>query len=143
MNPIRPWLFIGKYRETKNLSLLQSTGIDAMLQLAEWVEQPGIASLYLPVQDGEPLPFHLLRRGLAFITTHHAEQHRVLVACGAGISRSAAFATAAIKEIESLGILDALRAVKHAHPQAMPHMALWESLCTYYQENVPFEGTLF
>lgn len=131
-----------KYRQTINLSLLQRHNIGAMLQLAELVEQPGIDSLYLPVEDGEPLPLDLLRQGVDFIKTHYESGHRVLVACGASISRSATFAVAALKEIEPLGLLEALRTVKQAHPQAMPHMALWESLCAYYQEDVSFWDTL-
>ena len=56
MYPIRPWLYVGKYRETLNRRLLHINGIGSMLQLAERVDQPGIASLYLPVDDGVPLP---------------------------------------------------------------------------------------
>ncbi|MBN1933664.1 MAG: dual specificity protein phosphatase family protein [Anaerolineae bacterium] len=142
LNQIRPWLFIGKYRQTRSLPLLQSYNIGAMLQLAELVEQPGIDSLYLPIEDGEPLSVDLLKQGIDFIRHHHDSGHRVLIACGAGISRSAAFAMAALKEIESLGLLEALRAIKQVYPKAMPHMALWESLCAYYQEDVSFWDTL-
>jgi hypothetical protein len=42
---IRPWLILGKYQETFNLPLLQSQAIGAMLQFAEPVEHPGIATL--------------------------------------------------------------------------------------------------
>ena len=45
MNKIRPWLYIGKYRETKNSFLLEAHQIGAMLQLAELVEHTGIISL--------------------------------------------------------------------------------------------------
>ena len=137
---VRPWLYIGKYRETLNGHLLSANGIEAMLQLADLVDQPGINSLYLPVDDGLPLPVDLLRQGVDFVRAEKGCGHTVLIACGAGISRSATFAVAVLKEEEGLSLLDAYRAVKSRHPGAMPHFALWESLCSYYQEDVPFRA---
>ena len=52
MNAIRPWLYIGKYRETLDKDLLSTKKIDAMLQLAEAVKHPDITSIYLTVEDG-------------------------------------------------------------------------------------------
>jgi protein-tyrosine phosphatase len=138
MNEIRPWLFIGKYRNTLDPVSLEFHGIDAMLQLAEAVKQPGIASLYLPVEDGEPLPFHLLRQGVDFVLSEKRQGHTVLIACGAGQSRSVVFAITALKETENLSLLTAWQEVKRQHPEALPHMALWESLCNYYDEPIPF-----
>ena len=50
MNEIRPWLYVGKYRDTLDPYTLGLHRIEAMLQLAEAVKQPGITSLYLPVK---------------------------------------------------------------------------------------------
>lgn len=58
--------------------------------------------------------------------------HSVLVACGAGISRSTTFAIAALKEAEGVSLLEAARIVRPAHFDGMPHPALWELLCHYY-----------
>ena len=91
MDEIRPWLYIGKYRDTKNQSYRALKSIQAMLQLAEKVEQTGITSLYLPVEDFAPIPVHLLEKGIAFIRAQKTAGYRVLVACGAGINRSSAF----------------------------------------------------
>ena len=137
MDSIRSWLYIGKYRETLSQSLLAIHRIQAMLQLAEAVEQPGIASLYLQVEDLEPIPSQLLRQGLDFVREHKREGHRILIACGAGINRSTAFAVATLKEEEGLTLLDAFREIKRKHPEALPHQPVWESLCNYYQEDVP------
>ena len=60
-------LFVGRYRDTVNLTLLQAHNIDAMLQLAERIEQPGIEVLYLDVEDGEPLPAEKLRQGVSAV----------------------------------------------------------------------------
>jgi hypothetical protein len=138
MNEIRPWLYVGKYRDTLDRYTLGLHRIEAMLQLAEAVKQRGITSLYLPVEDGEPLPFHLLRQGVDFVSSERSQEHTVLIACGAGQSRSVAFAIAVLKEIEDLPLLSAWQEVKRRHPDAFPHMALWDSLCNYYRENIPF-----
>ena len=121
MNAIRPWLFVGKFRETTNLSLLQANQIDAMLQLVELVEQPGIDTLYLNIDDGVPLPIDKFLTGIDFMKAHQADDKRILVSCGAGISRSTSFAIAALKETEGLPLLDAFREVKRHHPQTLPH----------------------
>jgi protein-tyrosine phosphatase len=138
MDEIRPWLYIGKYRETQNISYLRAKSIQAMLQLAEDVEQPGITSLYLPVEDFAPLKFSLLERGIAFIREQKSIGNRVLVACGAGINRSSTFCTAALKEEEGLSIFEAFKEVKKRHPESMPHEPVWESLCSYYRESIPY-----
>ena len=142
MDPLRSWLYIGKYRETASRSLLAVHRIQAVLQLAELVEQPGIASLYLPVEDLEPIPPRLLSQGVAFVREHKREGHRILIACGAGINRSSAFAIATLKEEEGLNLLDAFRDIKRKHREAMPHQPVWESLCSYYQEDVPYKALL-
>ena len=61
MDEIRSWLYIGKYRDTLNKAYLEAKSIQAMLQLAEKVDQVGITSLYLPVEDIEPISHDLLR----------------------------------------------------------------------------------
>ena len=137
MDEIRPWLYIGKYRDTLNKTYLEAKSIQAMLQLAEKVEQLGITSLYISVEDLEPIPPDLLRRGIDFILEEKQKGHRVLVACGAGINRSSAFCIAALKEIEGISLMDAFKEVKRKHSEAMPHKPVWESLCTYYGESIP------
>lgn len=109
-----------------------------MLQLAERVEQPDIISLYLPVQDLAPISSAHIRKGVDFIKEHKNTGSRVLVACGAGMNRSSAFSAAALKEEEGLTLFEALREVKRCHPESMPHKPVWDSLCAYYEESVPY-----
>jgi protein-tyrosine phosphatase len=138
MDQIRPWLFIGGIRDTLNMSYLTYKSIGAMLQLAAKVEQPGITSLYLPVEDFAPIKFELLQKGVSFVREQKKLGCRILVACGAGINRSSSFCTAILKEEENLSLLDAFREVKQKHPEAIPHAPVWESLCQYYKEDVPY-----
>jgi hypothetical protein len=151
MYRIRPWLYVGKFRETQNNDWLKQCEISAILQLADSVKQPAILSLYVPVEDGELLPFERLKSGVEFVRLAKAQSSNVLIACGAGISRSASFAIcasqqrfaiAALKEEEKLTLLDAFQQVLAQHPQARPHLALWQSLCKYYDEDVTYKDIL-
>jgi hypothetical protein len=132
-------LFVGRYRDTVNLALLRAHDIEAMLQLAARIEQPGIEGLYLDVEDGEPLPAEKLRQGVSFVRDQLAAGRRVLIACGAGISRSVTFAIAVLHEEEGISLLNAFHDIHSIHPDALPHYRLWHSLCEYYHENVPLE----
>lgn len=142
MYPIRPWLYVGNFRETRDYNLLDRTHIGAILQLAESVQHPGIASLYIAIEDGESLSSDNLKRGVEFVRLEKAKGKNVLIACGAGISRGVSFAIACIKEEENLSLLDAFRQIQAQHPQAMPHLELWQSLCDYYHEDVPYKNIL-
>lgn len=137
MYPIRPWLYVGRFADTSNLPLMQLYRVGAMLELAAPVTLPGIERLYLAVEDGKALDAALIRQGVAFVRAHKAAGKTVLVACGAGISRSVTFAVAALKEDEGLSLTDAFREVCLKHPTAMPHPELWGSLCDYYGEARP------
>ena len=104
----------------------------------EDVRYPGIASLYLAIEDGIPIESHVLKEGLDFVATHKRKGHAVLIARGAGQSRSLTFGIAALIEEERLTLMDALRTIVSNYPDAEPHQALWESLCRHYGEEIPY-----
>ncbi|MBZ0275645.1 MAG: dual specificity protein phosphatase family protein [Anaerolineae bacterium] len=138
MFQIREWLFIGKYRESQDKALLDSRGITALLHLAAQVSQPGVISLYLPVEDGVPTQPKYFQQGVGFVREQKAAGKKVLIACGAGISRSVVFTMAALHEEEGLGLLDAYRDILTQHHEAMPHYQLWDSLCEYYGDSTGY-----
>lgn len=138
MDEVRPWLFIGGLRDTLNPSYLSFNSITAMLQLAMEVPQPGITSVYLPVEDFAPLKVDLLEKGIGFIREQKKLNRRILVACGAGINRSSAYCSAALKEEEGLPLFDAFKEVRRRHPESLPHEPVWESLCSYYNDSTPY-----
>lgn len=135
MNKIRSWLYIGNYQDTLDITMLSKYNITTMLQLAHPTEQPAITSLYLPIRDREPLTYTNLQKGIEFILSAKTQQQNILVACFAGISRSATFVTAALKQSENISLLEALKHVIQKHPVASPHPALWQSLCVYFGEE--------
>jgi len=138
MDEIRPWLYIGKYRDTLDKNYLDFKSIKAMLQLADRVEQEGINSLFLSIEDMVPTPHHLIKQGIDFILAEKEKGHKILIACGAGINRSTAFCMTALKEVEGLNLLDAFKEIKRKHPESMPYEPVWESFCSYYNETTPY-----
>jgi hypothetical protein len=54
------------------------------------------------------------------------------------MNRSSAFCAAALKEEEGLSLFEAFKEVKQRHPESMPHQPVWESLCQYYGEDIPY-----
>lgn len=134
MDPIRPWLFIGNYRDALNIRFLELNSIQALLHLAGDVEQPGIATLCLPLEDMDAIPAKLIKTGSDFIKEHANQKHNILITCGAGINRSAAYCVIALKELEGLNLIQAYKEVKKRHYDALPNKPVWESLCEYYNE---------
>ncbi|KAB8141036.1 dual specificity protein phosphatase family protein [Chloroflexia bacterium SDU3-3] len=139
---IRPWLAIGSYRDTLNRVRLGQRQIGALLQFAERTSYPHIDYLFLPIKDGEPVAREVLTQGVGFVRAAHGRGLNVMVACGAGISRSATFATAALHEIEGIDLLSAWQAIHRARPITLPHPLLWESLCAYYGHPIPIAQML-
>lgn len=133
---IRDWLYIGKYAQTRRLNLLNQVGITSMLQLADYVPQPHIETLFLDVKDGEATPHVLFKRGITFIREQKAQGQTVLVACGAGISRSSTFALAALMEEENRSIFDAYKEIYLRHHRAEPHFELIRSLASYHGQDM-------
>lgn len=142
MDKIRPWLYIGSYHDTRQGGYLTAKSIQAMLLLDENIELPNITTLYLPVQDFSPLKFDLIDRGLEFIREQKSLNRTTLVACAHGINRSSTYCTAALKNIEGLDLLNALGEVQKHHPIAMPIEQVWDSLCEYFDEYIPYHEVM-
>lgn len=132
MYKIRDWLYVGKYSQTRRLDMLEASGITAMLQLAEPIGHAGIESHFVQLDDGVPMPHDKIAEGIEFIREQKAQGKTVLVACGAGISRSTIFAMAALMEEEDLELFEAYGAVYQNHRAARPHHELCISLSEYY-----------
>ena len=138
MHKIRDWLYVSNYRETQDIAQLKNQAIGAVLQLHQPYEYKTIETLYVPVQEGFPLAKNDMVRGLNFVTDQHAQGKHVVVACGAGISRSVIFATGALKVAESLTLSKAFSEIRKKHERAMPDELHWQSMCAYFNEEMDF-----
>ncbi len=131
---VRPWLYIGKVRETGDCNIMSAHKIGAILQLAYPAQHPDIESLYIAVDDGVPLSTEALQHGIKFARDQKAENRKLVIGCGAGISRSVTFSMAVLHEEEDISLLDAYEQIAAVHPDAMPHFELIKSLGAYYHD---------
>lgn len=138
MHKIRDWLYVASFRETQDLAQLKNHDIGAVLHLHQPIEYDDITTQFVPVQEGYPLAKQDMVNGLNFIRDQHAQGKKVVVACGAGISRSVIFATGALKMAESLTMSKAFSEVRKKHERAMPDELHWQSMCGYFGENTDF-----
>ena len=146
MDWVAEGIAIGDMRDAIDHSGLREAGIEAILQLygaeRERVGFPiPVEVLQLQVADRVPPPPALLRRGVEFIRRQRAGERSLLVACGAGISRSPTFVAAYLHE-EGADLREAYRQIIRVRPQTRPHPALLRSLIQYYQIDTPAEELL-
>lgn len=138
MFQIRDWLFISGFPAASNPKEVQKHRINAMLQLFEAFKSPGVETLYLNVLDGYPLPPEVIRRGVDFVRKQHSKDKRILITCGAGVSRSVTFTVAILKEIEGLSLEEAYLSIRQHHQEALPDHIHWDSLREYFGEGPEF-----
>lgn len=138
MYQIRDWLCISGYPEASSLTIVKAAGIGAMLQLFEPFELEGVETHYIPVIDGQPITKGMIRDGMAFIRQQMDAKKKLLITCGAGISRSVMFSVIALKEIEGLSMDEAYRTIYALHPKALPDHVHWQSVAEYYNETDDF-----
>jgi protein-tyrosine phosphatase len=138
MFQIRDWLFISGYPVASNRSVVKKHNIQAMLQLFEGFKSPGVETLFVGVVDGQPLTSENIREGVAYVRKQHKKGKRILVTCGAGVSRSVTFSVAALKEIEGLTLEEAYLSIRERHKEALPDHIHWDSLREYYGEGKEF-----
>lgn len=126
-------LYIGGWRSTLHADELRAAGITHVLKLYQFIPHfPADFSICEnPVEDGEPLPLAVLRRGVDFVLGCLDSGQPVLVMCGAGISRSAVFVLAVLVERRT-DLREAFRLLRERHMEATPHPQLWASLIEHY-----------
>ena len=88
------------------------------------------------MDDGESISHDLITQGITFIRQQRAKDARLMIACGAGISRSTTFAMAALIEDENLTLFDAYAEIYQKYFRAEPHPQLIMSLSSYYGKDL-------
>jgi protein-tyrosine phosphatase len=138
MYEIRDWLYVSNFLDATDPAQLKKRQIRALLTLHKEAKLSGVDVLFLPVIDGQPIAPKYFEQGMAFVRRHHTQQHPVLIACGAGISRSVTFTIAVLHEIEGLSLHDAFFNVRRRNPQALPDHIHWQSLTEYYHDSLDY-----
>lgn len=134
MDKILDRLYIGDGADGRNAEALRSTGITSVMNAQLETDSLGGAFTYLRLNqpDCEPIPRVLID---SFLTWMRREMSipgvKVLVHCGAGVSRASAFT---IAYLMSFGFSwdEAEVFVRSKRPQISPHPALKNSVIDYF-----------
>jgi protein-tyrosine phosphatase len=132
MYQIRDWLFISGSTEAADKSILKEHKIKALLSLHLKTKTEGVDTLFLPVQEGIPLPAATIQQGVAFVQAQHTKNRPVLIACGMGVSRSVTFTTAVLHVVENIPLHEAFLSIHAKHAKALPDHVHWDSLLALY-----------
>ncbi|MEL6308318.1 MAG: dual specificity protein phosphatase [Chloroflexota bacterium] len=139
MYKIRDWLFISGYPTASSKAKRDDAGITAVLSLHKPIEEEdGLTSQFLYIEDGGSLLTKTIEQGITFIKTRYDADDRLLIACGAGISRSVLFAIVALVEIEDMSMKEAYTLIHAHHPKPMPEHLHWQIVANYYGETNDF-----
>lgn len=146
MDWVADGIALGGLREAQDHPRLQREGVTAVLQLYGPDPCPdgfpfAAAVLQLQVIDGKPLPGALLRQGIGFITEQRCQGRGVLVTCGQGVSRSAAFAAAYLGS-QGMDIKEAVLSIQRRRPCVLPHPELLRSLLEQFPAPYPHQDLL-
>lgn len=131
-------VYISSARAQNAVGAIRRAGIQHVLKLyfyePHWPDDFTVCEM--PIVDGEFIRHENIERGVGFIREQVDAERRVLVQCGAGISRSATFVLAYLIE-SGRELPDAFTLLKQQHPIASPLPAMWQSLLTYY--DLPYD----
>lgn len=126
-------VYISGWRATLYPDYLRQAGITNVLKL--FADIPYFPNdfnvLENALDDGEFVPLDAMKRGANFVVEHVDAGQRVLVMCGAGISRSSTFVLAYLLE-RGQDLRDAFVLLRKKHPVATPHPEMWRSLIAHY-----------
>jgi predicted phosphodiesterase len=75
----------------------------------------------LPFKDCTAIPPQILSTAFSWLKSHWEKNHRILISCGAGESRSVSIAIGLLSIAEQMPFLQACRIVFQAIPKAYPH----------------------
>ena len=123
-------LFIGGIRDTERLAAYNSVGITTVITLcAEEVvpKRRDIKYVRIPIDDARPLSLSQFDAVMSAIA-EHIRSGRVLLHCGAGMSRSPIFAAAWIHRCGYLHIESALLEIADLRPEIDPSPVLLKSV---------------
>lgn len=133
VNAVIDGVYISGWRATDYQRELRAAGIFCVLKLYDGSPdfRSDFNALDMGINDGEYISKTTLARGAQYILREVKAGNRVLVMCGAGISRSSTFVLAYLLETgHDLG--EAFALLRDKRPQADPHPMLWQSLIDHY-----------
>ena len=123
-------LFLGGIKDAERLATDNSVGIMAVISLcAEEVvpKRRDVRYVRIPIDDARPVPASQFEAVMAAIA-EHIRRGKVLLHCGAGMSRSPIFAAAWMHRVGYLHIENALLEIAELRPEIDPSPVLLKSV---------------
>jgi len=130
MSRICSRLFLGGIKDAERLAAANPAGITAVISLCEEEVLPrgrDIKYVRIPIDDARPVPLPQFEAVMTAIA-EHIRSGRVLLHCGAGMSRSPIFAAAWMHRCGYLCVENALLEIADLRPVIDPSPVLLKSV---------------
>ncbi|MBN2302899.1 MAG: dual specificity protein phosphatase family protein [Anaerolineae bacterium] len=136
-------VYISGWRATQYADYLRQAEITNVLKLYRDIPHfpTDFNVLENAMDDGAFVPGELIKRGADFVVEQVDAGQRVLVMCGAGISRSSTFVLAYMVS-RGHDLQEAFRLLRQKHPESTPHPQMWRSLIEHYQLSYTVKDAL-
>ncbi len=138
MNRVNDWLWIGDASDGRDHVMLLGEGIthvfNATRETDGWPPHFKERTPYLRLDqdDGQPIPPEKLDQFAAWLIVQGWSPIRLLVHCGAGVSRAATFAALTLMLQEGAIWSAALETLRKVRPQVAPNPALVDSVRSWW-----------
>ena len=129
-------LFVGGIKDAERLAAENPAGITSVISLcAEEVlpERRNVTYVRIPIEDARPISLSQFESVMSAIA-EHIRSGRVLLICGAGMSRSPIFAAAWMHRVGYLHIESALLEIAELRPVIDPSPILLRSVMEHLQK---------
>jgi len=133
LSQVTKTLYISSTRYAGDEAALRRAGIGTVLNLSEFsLDVPAhIQVINAPFPDGAFLPGEKIDLLVGMIRSELMLEHRLLVTCESGVSRSPTIVLAYLVTT-GMALPDAFRLLRTRHPVADPHPAMWDSLLAHF-----------
>lgn len=139
MSKILPGLYVGNFRDAKDVEKLAANNITHILSIHDNAKKILVGKEYLCIDASDSPTQYLIQyfpQSIDFI--HQARQSGggVLVHCLAGVSRSVTITAAYIMTVTNLGWRDAVNAIRGARNVANPNFGFQKQLQAYENDGL-------
>lgn len=130
------------YSGISSISRFKQHGFDAQLQCDDgfeaWLSHL-VEVKNLPFKDGAPIPNRILAQAYEWLGFHWEKDHKILISCAAGESRSVSMAVGLLFLKAGLPFSDACESVFLKIPGAYPHPKTLVSVAVFCGVNLDME----
>ena len=125
MDQVFSGIFVGTESDAGDEPLLRKHGVDVVLSLTHSNPDTGdVNRVDVPMTDGPQNSYQAFAEAVETVVQQHENNHRVLIHCSAGSSRSPSVAAAAITHLSDTTLNEAFNQIIETRPETDPHDVL-------------------